>query len=421
MISVTLLASAILLTACWLIVANAHSAIADEMSSSVTLASDIIEASIADGQASVTAAHRLRDIGHLRHLCVSLIERDILGPPCPTKPPMNAPDWFAALTRPAELPERRIAVTPELQIRILADPDDEIAETWHDTRGLLALLLVFYLAIVIIVYLLMGRAMVPVRRIDAALQDIEHGDYTTRLPTFSLPEFDGIASQFNHMAETLSSARAENHRLRDHSLRIQEDERRNLARELHDELGQSLTAIRADTAGILARGKQLPPGVAESAAAISEVAGRIYDQARLMMRRLRPPGLDELGLFAALEEHLANWQRSRGDIAFVFECTGDDAALDEEVAIHIFRLIQEGVTNALRHAHADRVDVRLAIEPGQLTAMVDDDGCGFDTRQHAPGLGLSGMSERIELLAGRLSVMSSTGRGTHIKAQLPLP
>ncbi|GAB3676956.1 histidine kinase [Salinisphaera aquimarina] len=419
MISVTAMLAVILLAATAIVVANAHGAIADEMHSSVTLASDIIEASLTAGEDGVSAAHRLDEIGHLRHLCVSLIQGHSEEPSCPSKPVPTAPAWFTAITRPDTLPERRIRVAPDLQIRILADPEDEIDETWHDTRGLIGLLLVFYAAILAIVYLLMGRAMVPVRRIDAALQRIEHGDYAIRLPRFSLPEFDGIAAHFNHMAETLATTRDENHRLRDHSLQIQEDERRNLARELHDELGQSLTAIRADAAGILARGDTLPAGVPESARAIADVAARIYDQAHLMMRRLRPPGLDELGLAAALEEHVAGWQRSRPDIVFVFDCDGDDD-IAPAVAIHVFRLIQEALTNALRHAHAQRIRVELAIGDDRLDVCVVDDGHGFDTLQRAPGLGLSGMHERIELLGGRLRISSGARKGTRIDASIPL-
>ncbi|MES1925976.1 ATP-binding protein [Salinisphaera sp. T31B1] len=419
MISVSLLAAGVLLAAGWMIVANAHEAIADEMHSSVTLASDIVEASLADGEASLVAARRLERIGHLRHLCLSLVSPGSSAPACPSKPALRAPAWFAALTRPASLPERRIEVAHDLQIRILADPDDEIDETWHDTRGLLALLLIFYLAIVAIAYVLMGRAMVPVRRIDAALQQIEHGDYETRLPAFSLPEFDGIARQFNHMAATLADARRENHRLRDHSLRIQEDERRNLARELHDELGQSLTAIRADAAGILARGDRLPAGVAESAEAIAEVAAHIYDQARQMMRRLRPPGLDELGLMAALEDHIARWHRSRPDIHIEFECQGNDDDLAPTVAIHVFRLIQEALTNALRHAQARQITVRLHTDDVRVEAEIRDDGRGFDTTARHRGLGLSGMAERIALMNGRFELISRPGRGTCVLARIP--
>ncbi|MES1928782.1 methanol utilization control sensor protein moxY [Salinisphaera dokdonensis CL-ES53] len=420
MIAVTLLLAAILLAAGWLVIHNAQRAIAEEMDSSVALASDLVETSIRSDGEALAAAKRLAAIGHLRHLCLSLVPLTGDGGECPAGDGADAPAWFAAMTRPNSLPNRRIVVAPDYAIHILADPDDEIEEAWQDTRGLLALLLVFYGATIVIVYRLLGRAIVPVQRIDAALARIEHGDYAIRLPHFSLPEFDGIAAQFNHMAETLAAARSENQRLREHSLRIQEDERRSLARELHDELGQSLTAIRADAAGILARRERLPDGVAESAEAIAEVAARIYDQTRLMMRRLRPPGLDELGLDAALEEHIAGWQRTHPAIEIAY--TGDDTLSDlpSPAAIHVFRLVQEALTNALRHGQPKRIDVALGTSAGRLRLTITDDGRGFDPAARRPGLGLSGMSERIDLLAGQLHIDSSPGGGTRVRADIPL-
>lgn len=419
MIAVTLLLALILLAAGWLVIQNAERAISEEMESSVTLATDLVETSIRSDGEALAAAERLAAIGHLRHLCLSLVPLNAAGHECPAGDGADAPAWFVAMTRPQILPDRRIAVAPDYAIRILADPDDEIEEAWQDTRGLLALLLVFYAATIVIVYRLLGRAIVPVQRIDAALARIEHGDYAIRLPRFALPEFDGIAAQFNHMAETLAAARDENQRLRDHSLRIQEDERRNLARELHDELGQSLTAIRADAAGILARRERLPEGVAESAEAIAEVAARIYDQTRLMMRRLRPPGLDELGLDAALEEHVAGWQRSHPAIELVY--AGDERLSDvpATIAIHVFRLVQEALTNALRHGRPQRIDIALSASAERLRVTITDDGRGFDPRSRRPGLGLSGMAERIKLLAGRFHIDSRPGGGTRIHADIP--
>lgn len=419
MISVTLLLGAILLAATLIVVGNAHSAISDEMDASVKLATDLIQASLSNGEDKLSAAKRLDSIRHLRHLCISLVENNDARP-CPARTTPSAPAWFAAITRPSELPEQRIQITASQHIRILADPDDEINESWHDARGLLALLLVFYLAVVALVYLLMGRALIPVRRIDEALQRIEYGDFSARLPRFTLPEFDGIAAQFNHMAATLESTRADNHRLRDQSLLIQEDERRNLARELHDELGQSLTAIRADAAGILAGGDKLPAAVAESASAIAEVAAHIYDQARLMMRRLRPPGLDELGLAAALEDHVTGWQRCYPDIDLSLRCDGDDSRLPPDLAIHVFRLVQEALTNALRHAKADGIEIDIAIHRDHLKVRITDDGRGFDPSRRATGLGIYGMRERIELLEGNLKIESALGLGTRVKAHIKL-
>ncbi|WP_353178984.1 sensor histidine kinase [Salinisphaera sp. T5B8] len=420
MIAVTLLLALVLGAAAWLAIHNARDAIAEEMQASVTLAADLVENSIRSDGEALAAARRLAGIGHLRHLCLSLVARDNRSaPPCEPVANASAPRWFAALTRPATLPERRLAVAPDYAVRILADPDDEITEAWQDTRGLLALLIVFYLATIAVVYRLFGRALVPVRRIDAALARIEHGDYAIRLPRFALPEFDGIAAQFNHMAATLDAAQKENRRLREHSLRIQEDERHRIARELHDELGQSLTAIRADAAGILARGDKLPAGVAESAEVISQVAGRIYDQTRLMMRRLRPPGLDELGLDAALEDHIANRQRSHPGVALSYNGDEQLAGIATPIAIHIFRLIQEALTNALRHGAPTRIDIDLALSGHTVHVDIRDDGHGFDVNGYRPGLGLSGMAERIDLLGGHLHIDSRCGHGTHIHAEIP--
>ncbi|MES1947930.1 methanol utilization control sensor protein moxY [Salinisphaera sp. C84B14] len=421
MIAVTLLLAVILGAATWLVIHNAQRAVTEEMQASIALAGDLVDNTIRRDDDALAAARQLSDIGHLRHLCLSLIERGEASPRGCTNPESaGAPAWFAALTRPESLPERRLAVAPDYSMVILADPDDEIAEAWQDTRGLLALLIVFYLATIVVVYRLFGRALVPVRRIDAALARIEHGDYGIRLPRFSLPEFDGIAAQFNHMAATLDAAQRENRRLREHSLRIQEDERHNIARELHDELGQSLTAIRADAAGILSRGKKLPPGVAESAEAIAAVAGQIYDQTRLMMQRLRPPGLDELGLDAALENHVAGRQRSHRDVSFVYSGNDRLADIPTPIAIHVFRLVQEALTNALRHGRPAHIDISVTLGTDRLQVDVRDDGRGFDTDAYRPGLGLSGMAERIDLLGGHLQVDSRRRHGTRIQADIPL-
>lgn len=420
MLSVTLLLAAILLAASLLVIVNAHRAIADEMNSSVTLAYDLIKTNLGSGDGALAGAKELDRLGHLRHLCLSLVRDGEPPPSCPTAARHEAPTWFAAITHPKELPERYIRVAPDQQIRILADPEDEIDEAWHDTRGLLALLLLFYVALLITVYLLLGRAIVPVRRIDSALQRIENGYYDVRLPRFSLPEFDGISSQFNHMASALAAVHAENLRLREHSLRVQEEERRNLARELHDELGQSLTAIQADAASILAKREELPPGVDESATAISEVTAIIYNRTRLMMRRLRPPGLDELGLTAALEEHISTWQRARSDVTFVFTEDQVPADLPTHAAIHVFRLVQEALTNAMRHACARRVGVTLRRRGNRLIVHIVDDGHGFDVARCRYGLGLLGMQERIDLLSGRLRIRSHLGYGTSIHATVPI-
>lgn len=171
--------------------------------------------------------------------------------------------------------------------------------------------------------------------------------------------------------------------------------------------------------GILAREDNLPADVAESARAISDVAGRIYDQARSMMRRLRPPGLDELGLAPALEETVAGWQRQNPDITYHLTPASDLSGLDPEIAIHVFRIVQEALTNAHRHASPGTIRIRLASEGDQVMATIEDDGDGFDPACMSTGVGISGMRERAELLGGQLQIDSRPGRGTRVHARLP--
>lgn len=420
MLSITCLLAAILLAAAALVIGNARRAVSQEMEATVTLAAALLGSSLPSAVDLSSMLHRLGEVEGLRHLCIQRSSRARPPPGCPQANGSDTPAWFTALATPGDPPTRRLAIASSDQaILIQADPTDEIAEVWADVRGLLGLILLFYLITLGVVFHLLGRTTTPVARISAALADVEHGEFERRLPAFDLPEFDRIAARFNLMAATLERTRAENRQLHRHALRIQETERARLARELHDELGQSLTAIRADAAGILARPESLPTASLESARAIVAVAGRIYDQTRAMMRRLRPPGLDELGLAAALEENIAGWRRQRPDIAYRLQFDGDFEPIESDLAIHLFRIVQEGLTNAHRHAHAHTVTIGLTVAPQTVRVAVCDDGDGFDPDTTPAGLGLSGMRERAELLGGTFTVTSRPGAGTELQALLP--
>ncbi|WP_255211235.1 histidine kinase, partial [Methylogaea oryzae] len=168
---------------------------------------------------------------------------------------------------------------------------------------------------------------------------IEQGDFANRLPDFSAPEFSRIAQAFNYMAHALEKAREENRALARHSLAIQEEERRHIAQELHDELGQSLAAIKAMAASLH------PPvthGILGQAAdAITATCDHLFDVVRGMMRRLRPSLLDELGLTAALEDLLDGWRQRCPGIEWEFH--GDDGVDDcaGNAKIQVFRIVQE--------------------------------------------------------------------------------
>ena len=201
----------------------------------------------------------------------------------------------------------------------------------------------------------------------------------------------------------------------------QENERRALARELHDELGQNCTAIRADATYILNARPDDSDGVLASARRIAGTSEALYGLVKEMLRRLRPMTLDSLGLEPALQELCENWEEQTGvGCGFFPFAVPED--LDDPTCITLFRLVQESLTNVARHANAGQVRVELRCSDcrQRLLLSIEDDGCGMDAGQgvHA-GFGLTGMRERVAGLQGRLQLSSSPGKGTRIDVTLP--
>jgi two-component system sensor histidine kinase UhpB len=222
--------------------------------------------------------------------------------------------------------------------------------------------------------------------------------------------------------ERLAAALAENRTLAHQHLRIQEAERKHFARELHDELGQYLNAIKIDAVSIQ-QGAQTGADVSASTAAagarVEEAADHVYGVVSDMIRRLRPVGLDELGLMAALENCLDHWRQRLPQTSFTLSASGELDDLGEVTNLTIYRLIQEGLTNSYKHAGASRIDISLT-RGEKVVLTVADDGVGRDLSVRSSGFGLGGMRERVEMLGGTFHVESSPGRGFTIEARLPV-
>jgi signal transduction histidine kinase len=210
---------------------------------------------------------------------------------------------------------------------------------------------------------------------------------------------------------------AHNRELARQLMTVQENERRSLARELHDELGQRCNAIRVEAAYIQrAHDPAEIHAAADRAAASAET---LYQHVRDLLRRLRPAELDELGLVAALQALCESWEMRSG-VACIFLHDGSFGGVGEQTATALYRVAQEGLTNVMRHGHATRVrvDLRRGAD-GELQLKVEDDGCGFDTRRHNRGLGLLGAQERAAALGGSLRIDSQPGNGTRVALTLP--
>lgn len=234
----------------------------------------------------------------------------------------------------------------------------------------------------------------------------------------------GVTMDITRTRETDRALREAARRQRDLSrrlIRAQEDERRRIARELHDEVGQSLSVVKA---GLQALRNE--PGCADRADECMEVVDGSIRQVRDLALHLRPAMLDDLGLVAALGWLVERFaQRTGLDCRLVADPT-EVTDVPAEVGTACYRVVQEALTNAARHARARRVRVELAEHAGRLSLVVRDDGIGFDAtraRGAPPGdrsLGLLGMHERVELVGGRLEIESAPGQGTEIQASLPL-
>lgn len=226
------------------------------------------------------------------------------------------------------------------------------------------------------------------------------------------------------MQTQLAVALEENRRLSQRSMQVQEEERRNLARELHDELGQSLNAIKVDAVSIRDRSEHANE-VQRSAKAIIEVSGQVYDVVRSLLQRLRPVALDELGLRSAVEYGVEQWQRRHPKIRCTFTAEGELDHLSEQLNITLYRLAQECLTNVAKHAEASAVKVSLKRLPGsrgfpEIEFGFEDNGRGFDPALPRQGLGLVGLRERVEALNGNFDLQSAPGRGVRVRAAIPV-
>ena len=221
----------------------------------------------------------------------------------------------------------------------------------------------------------------------------------------------------------LAGALTDNQRLAHQNLRIQESERKRLARELHDELGQYCNAIKLDAVAIARDASRQDTPATLAAQRIVTAADHVHAVISDVIRRLRPAGLDELGLAAAIESCVDRWRHSQPDVQVNLIINGSFEDLGELTTLTLYRLIQEGLTNCSRHAQATTLKITVDLVPDKQHDTVQvsliDNGCGADTSQLSQGFGLRGMTERVALMGGALTLSSSPGNGFCIAATLP--
>lgn len=409
---------------------QARQSVDKEVEASIHLALQLITLGLADAPVfqQIDDLSHFRVLQQTRHLSIQLQQPDgqiirFSGDHQPGNPEEMPPAWFIRLVQgdyPKAEHQLKTRDGKVLNLIIQAQPLDEITEVWQESLGFFASILLLTLLTFVAINLVFNKSLKSIAVIVDALREIESGRYQHKLPGFAVAEFDNIAKAVNHMMAELEKTRLENRALTQHSLAIQENERQDLSQELHDEFGQSLTAIKAMT--VTAAHQKADTG--KIYAAITEICDHLMTVVRSMMQQLHPLVLTELGLKATLEDMAQHWSERNPKLELTLNCSDEVDGVDQAVAIQVFRVIQECLTNIVRHAQAHHVNIDLELPEkpqAMLKLKVQDDGQGCDLNKVNPGFGLLGMKERIKSLGGEIACQSQPGQGMTLSAWIPLP
>ncbi len=413
---------------------NASRSVQNEMHAALQVGRQTVANALADLQRSSTPRRDLENLVRSfkgnRHLRVSLagdpaaiavpaVERSHFG---------KAPRWFVRLIGVGSEADRvpvAIAGRGYGTIVLETDPHNEILEVWNEFNDGRIIFALFCGQTILLIYLFVGRALRPLHRLAAALEQVGHGDYRTRVEGGLTPELSRLYNAFNRMASRLAAMDADNRRLHEQLLILQEEERAELARDLHDEVSPFLFAIRVDTANI---SRLLAGGQASEAADhlrfISEAVGHLQREVRNMLARLRPAGLAEFGLGEAIGNLVAFWRRRHPEIDYRIAVAPECEGLGEVIDTTIYRVVQECLSNAVRHGRPNAIVVRIEHRAGipaagdEIEVEITDDGQGMRDAL-AFGFGLRGMSERVRAMGGRLTLRNRPGGGLAVTAVMP--
>jgi two-component system sensor histidine kinase UhpB len=494
----------------------------------------------------------LMELGHVRSNTISLysLENRLIykTPDSTYRMDENPPKWFIKLLAPPMETKSRLINYGRLVVQ--TNPTGAIKEAWAETSHLLFTVLLFFIALNIILYLMLGKWLRPITPMLNAIEKMGKGNFSVRLPKFSVPEFKLIADNFNKMGISLESFIKENNRLaliaeqtadaviiHDSNLNVSfwnssaekmfgykkveilgkpamliipmnrsnelkenfnaiskkktiqnfetqrltkngrlidvsisasalidpkskkiigdivsirdisekliakksqlqlernrqlttiiqdhiEDERRSLARELHDELGQYVSAIKIFAQNITNRSKGKDNDIQESSISVTAAANQIYDGMHNIIRKLRPGSLDNLGLKETLKDLVGTWKKQHKGLEITLNANANLDNLGEAININIYRIIQEAMNNCLKHADASKVNIVIEEKNKNLFLEFSDNGVGFNKNilSRTKQFGLVGIQERVNSLGGEFELITKKSKGTILKFYIP--
>ena len=354
------------------------------------------------------------------------------SPPSPYKAGRDAPDWFERLIAPE--PSVQSIEFPGGKLVTQSNASRATVDAWDYVLVLTAGAAVLLGVVNALVFWLVGRTVRPFGQIVDALEALEAGRFDAALPPLAGTEAGLIGAAFNRMVgklrqniETERRAALAESRLSDNREltrwieRQLEQERHLIAHELHDELGQSVTAMHSMALSIAQRVRGLDAQAEQAARTIADESSRLYEAMHGIIPRLAPLVLDNFGLADALADLVERTRRSQPGVAVDLEVDLGDARLDGDTALALYRGAQEGMTNALRHGHATLIRVELRRDADTAVLTVIDDGRGLPADPPPSGHhGLRWLAERTQGLGGTFHVVGREPQGVELQVRLPL-
>ncbi|WFU24326.1 histidine kinase [Bradyrhizobium sp. CB1717] len=330
------------------------------------------------------------------------------------------PQWFLNLLTMPDLDAASPVVIDGRHVGdivFVPDLSADLFEKWIGFLALTSLVVALMLLTGTIAYLFAGSVVGPLQYLGEGLARIRRGDYATPIPVGGPPEIRRSCEAANALSATLAQLSQDNRDLLHRLVSLQDDERRDLARELHDELGPLLFSIRAGTISLI-EASPAAGNLGNSAEEVLQSVEALQQTNRRILDRLRPLYIEELGLETSVHTLLRNFRKQAPHIDLTAAIDPGLNAIDGPLAQTVYRVIQEALTNVLRHAGASNADVQAAIVGDALVIEVSDDGGGFP-EGNLFGRGLTGMHERVRALSGSLSLLRAGDR-TYVRCHLPV-
>lgn len=354
-----------------------------------------------------------------RHVRVSYIDETgrVLARSRVESNAVQAPRWAIEALTPSIAP----VTIPAGSGRYLVEPvpENEIAEVWVHSRGASLFRVLSAVLLVLILSIVIERALRPLRELRTGLEAIGRGDYTVRVSAKGPPEIVELLDGFNRMGADLAVSEARNRALQQRLERVQEEERADLARDLHDEVGSYLFAANMDCATIIRMAEAgRVSDVRGQAEGVQQALGHMQSHVRGMLERLRAEPTFEMDLVQGLRDICEFWRLRAPSAEFTLDLPDEGPNLDSRRSTSLQRVAQEALTNAVRHGKPTHVHLALTRLGDVWELLVRDNGCGAASANGSPGYGLQGMRERAAAAGAELAAGPSPDGGWTVRVRL---